>query len=208
MNLITNKHCKERRLVGKSGGGEIISFIVLPPLRHTRRTGRPSRIEITQFFWKLFPVDFGFLKFLGNGDVFFWKDCNQKIRVEHAFGRREESRKFQELEGFEAKCSLCAFYLKQWAGFPFRICKEGSRVKRKIWSFVSLGPDWKKQGNWESAWSLVFHLHPAVDQFTCFNIFHPCFGSELFRFTRLTLISSSTFSSNFLRYLCTWRKWK
>ena len=146
MNLITNKHCKERRLVGKSGGGEIISFIVLPPLRHTRRTGRPSRIEITQFFWKLFPVDFGFLKFLGNGDVFFWKDCNQKIRVEHAFGRREESRKFQELEGFEAKCSLCAFYLKQWACFPFRICKEGSRVKRKIWSFVSLGPDWKKTG--------------------------------------------------------------
>lgn len=73
MNLITNKHCKERRLVGKSGGGEIISFIVLPPLRHTRRTGRPSRIEITQFFWKLFPVDFGFLKFLGNGDVFFLK---------------------------------------------------------------------------------------------------------------------------------------
>ena len=71
MNLITNKHCKERRLVGKSGGGEIISFIVLPPLRHTRRTGRPSRIEITQFFWKLFPVDFGFLKFLGNGDIFF-----------------------------------------------------------------------------------------------------------------------------------------
>ena len=71
MNLITNKHCKERRLVGKSGGGEIISFIVLPPLRHTRRTGRPSRIEITQFFWKLLPVDFGFLKFLGNGDIFF-----------------------------------------------------------------------------------------------------------------------------------------
>ena len=207
MNLITNKHCKERRLVGKSGGGEIISFIVLPPLRHTRRTGRLSRIEITHFFWKLFPVDFGFLKFLGNGDIFL-KDCNQKIRVEHAFGRREESRKFQELEGFEAKCSLCAFYLKQWACFPFRICKEGSRVKRKIWSFVSLGPDWKKQGNWESAWSLVFHLHPAVDQFTCFNIFHPCFGSELFRFTRLTSISSSTFSSNFLRYLCTWRKWK
>ena len=126
MNLIQNIHCKERKLVGGSGGGEIISFIVLPPLRHTRWTGRPSRIEITQFFWKLFPVDFGFLKFLGNGDVFFcWKDCNQKIRVEHAFGRREESRKFQELEGFEAKCSLCAFYLKQWACFPFPDMQRG-----------------------------------------------------------------------------------
>ena len=91
--------------------------------------------------------------------------------------------------------------------FPFRICKGGSRVKRKTWSF-HLGLTEKIQGNWKSAWFLVFHLHPAVDQFTCFNIFHPCFGSELFRFTRLTSISSSTFSSNFLRYLCTWRKWK
>ena len=67
------KYTLQRRLVGQSGGGEIISFIVLPPLRHTRWTGRPSRIEINQFFWKLFPVDFGFLKFLGNGDVFFFE---------------------------------------------------------------------------------------------------------------------------------------
>ena len=80
---------------------------------------------------------------------FCWKDCNQKIRVEHAFGRREESRKFQELEGFEAKCSLCAFYLKQWACFPFRICKIAKRAagwKGKSGLLYHLGLTEKKTG--------------------------------------------------------------
>ena len=72
--------------------------------------------------------------------------------------------------------------------------KGAARWKGKPGLLYHLGLT-EKQGNWKSTWLLVFHLRPAVDQFKYFNIFHPCFGSELFRFTRLTSISSSTFSS-------------
>ena len=209
MNLITNKHCKERRLVGKSGGGEIISFIVLPPLRHTRRTGRPSRIEITQFFWKLFPVDFGFLKFLGNSDVFFVEKI--AIRRYESNMHLDVGKNLANSKNWKVSRPNAACVHSIWNNehvFLSGYAKRAAGWKGKPGLLYYLGLTEKKQGNWESAWSLLFHLHPAVDQFTCFNIFHPCFGSELFRFTRLTLISSSTFSSNFLRYLCTWRKWK
>ena len=208
MNLITNKHCKERRLVGKSGGGEIISFIVLPPLRHTRRTGRPSRIEITQFFWKLFPVDFGFLKFLGNGDVFFLKRLQSEDTSRTCIWTSGRISQIPRIGRFRGQMQLVCILFETMSMFFFPDMQGQPGEKENLVFCITWAWLKKKQGNWESAWSLVFHLHPAVDQFTCLNIFHPCFGSELFRFTRLTLISSSTFSSNFLRYLCTWRKWK
>ena len=147
MNLITNKHCKERRLVGKSGGGEIISFIVLPPLRHTRRTGRPSRIEITQFFWKLFPVDFGFLKFLGNGDVFLLKRLQSEDTSRTCIWTSGRISQIPRIGRFRGQMQLVCILFETMSMFSFpdmQNCKEGSRVKRKIWSFVSLGPDWKK----------------------------------------------------------------
>ena len=130
---------------GKVGEGRSLALLYYLPYAILGGPAVPAALRLPNFLETL-SRRFRLFEVLRKWWCFFWKDCNQKIRVEHAFGRREESRKFQELEGFEAKCSLCAFYLKQWACFPFRICKEGSRVKRKIWSFVSLGPDWKKTG--------------------------------------------------------------
>ena len=209
MNLIKNTHCKERKLVGESGGGEIISFIVLPPLRHTRWTGRPSRIEINQFFWKLFPVDFGFLKFLGNCDVFLRIRLQSEDTSRTCIWTSGRISQIPRIGRFRGQMQLVCILFETMSMFSLSgYAKGAAGWKGKPGLFYHLGLTEKIQGNWKSAWFLVFHLHPAVDQFTCLNIFHPCFGSELFRFTRLTSISSSTFSSNFLRYLCTWRKWK